>query len=108
LAHPPPGIGHDRYDAWTRSGAPLSEVMVGDVFTDGSCHKQGPITWHRTGWAVCKVSADGILQGWMRGVVGASLPQTSPAAEHVAALAGACAPGGGINCEYSDYQGLEH
>jgi hypothetical protein len=108
LHHPPSGLGHEQYESWTRSGEPLSEVMVGEVFTDGSCLKQGPITWHRTGWSVCKVTEDGTLQGWMRGTVGASLPQTSPAAEHVASLAGACAPGGGVTTEHSDYKGLEH
>ncbi len=81
--------------------------MVGEVFTDGSCQKAGPITWHRTGWSVCKVSEQGELLGYMRGVVGSALPQTSPASEHVAGLAAANAPGGQVECALSDYKGLD-
>ena len=82
--------------------------MRGEVFTDGSCIKDGPVTWHRTGWAVCKVDEHGQLLAWMRGVVGRQLPQTSPASEHVAATAAATAPGGHVNRANSDYKGLEH
>jgi hypothetical protein len=46
--------------------------------------------------------------GYMRGVVGSGLPQTKPAAEHVAGLAAAAAPGGRVECALSDYQGLDH
>ncbi len=107
LTQLPPGLGCERYEAWTRSGAPIEEVLEGEVFTDGSCTKLGPITWHRTGWSVCKVSESGTLLGYMRGVVGSGLPQTSPASEHVAALAAAAAPGGRVSCALSDYKGLE-
>jgi hypothetical protein len=69
-------------------------VLRGEVFTDGSCFKEGPVTWHRTGWSVVKVALDGVLLAWMRGVVGRALPQTSPASEHVAGVAAATAPGG--------------
>ena len=82
--------------------------MRGEVFTYGSCTKDGPVTWHRTGWAVCKVAENGQLLAWMRGVVGCQLPQTSPASEHVAATAAATAPGGHVTRANSDYKGLEH
>ena len=108
LVTPPPGLGHEQHEVWTRSGAPIEEILEGEVFTDGSCFKTGPVTWHRTGWAICKVSEEGELMGYMRGVVGSGLPQTSPAAEHVAGLAAAAAPGGLVACALSDYQGLAH
>ena len=108
LSSPPAGLGHEQFEAWTRNGEPIEEVLEGEVFTDGSCTKLGPITWHRTGWSVVKVSQSGILQGYIRGVVGSGLPQTSPASEHVACLAAAAAPGGQVSCALSDYKGLEH
>ncbi len=80
LADLPDGLGYQQCETWTLSGAPIQDVLQGEVFTDGSCFKDGPITWHRAGWAVCKTSQDGILLAWLRGAVGRALPQTSPAA----------------------------
>ena len=108
LARLPDGLGFEQFESWTLTGAPIHEVLRGEVFTDGSCFKEGPVTWHRTGWSVVKVALDGVLLAWMRGVVGRALPQTSPASEHVAGVAAATAPGGGITKVNSDYQGLEH
>ncbi len=80
--------------------------MVGDLFADGSCLKHGPPTWTQTGWAVVKISREGTLLGWLRGTVGSQLPQTSPASEMVAILAGATEAEHSINL-HSDYKGLE-
>ncbi len=108
LHQPPAGLGHEQYESWTLTGEPLESVLRGEVFTDGSCVKEGPVTWHRTGWAVCKIDERGQLLAWARGVVGRQLPQTSPASEHVATLAAATAPGGHVTRVNSDYKGLEH
>ncbi len=87
-------------------GGPIKDLLVGDLFTDGSCFKHGPPTWTQTGWAVVKVSREGTLLGWMRGTVGGHLPQSSPAAETVAVLAGASEAEHAITL-HSDYKGLE-
>ncbi len=108
LAPLPDGLGYQQCETWTLSGAPIEDVLQGEVFTDGSCFKEGPITWHRTGWSVIKISQDGVLLAWMRGTVGNALPQTSPASEHVATLAAVTAPGAGVTQANSDYKGLEH
>ncbi len=79
---------------------------MGDVFTDGSCFKFGPPTWNAAGWAVVKVSADGILLGWAKGGVGTQLPQTSPASEQVAMLATATLAKHTL-AAHADYQGIE-
>ena len=81
------GMGHEEVEEWTVTGGPIEDFLYGEVFTDGSCFKHGPPTWNQAGWAVCKVSRDGALLAWMRGAVGGQLPQSSGAAEYVAALA---------------------
>ena len=101
------GIGHEEAESWTLTGGPIEDLLVGDLFTDGSCFKHGPPTWSQTGWAVCKVSQDGVLLGWLRGTVGGQLPQTSPASEHVAILALATRARNAV-AAHSDYKGLEH
>ena len=53
-----------------------------------------------------KVSREGVLLGWLRGTVGSQLPQTSPASETVAVLAGATEAEHSVNL-HSDYKGLE-
>ena len=75
------------------------------MFTDGSCFKHGPITWHRAGWSVVKMSEDGVLLGWAAGRVGQQLPQTSPAGEHVAFLA-TTSLSAAVTEVCTDYQGL--
>ncbi len=60
----PPGIGSQPYSSWTLTGQLLSEVMQGQVFTDGSCFKYGAPTWSVAAWAVVKISEDGILLAW--------------------------------------------
>jgi hypothetical protein len=100
----PRGMGHEQWESWTLTGAPLEDVLIGDVYTDGSCVKDGP-PLVQTGWAVVKISQDWVVLGWARGTVGSKLPQSSPASEHVAALALATiakAPA----CAASDYEGL--
>jgi hypothetical protein len=76
------------------------------VYTDGSCVREGPPTWHRAGWAIVKFSAEGLVLGWARGTVGSRLPQTSPASEHVAVLALASIASAPVRAN-SDYQGIE-
>ena len=102
----PSGLGSETWESWTLTGGPIQDLLAGDLFTDGSCIKHGPPTWTQTGWAVVKVSRDGILLGWMRGTVGAQLPPTSPASEAVAVLAGATEAEAAIKL-HSDYQGLD-
>ena len=102
----PSGLGSEQWESWTLMGGPIKDLLVGDLFTDGSCFKHGPPTWTQTGWAVVKVSREGTLLGWMRGTVGSHLPQTSPASETVAVLAGATEADHSITL-HSDYQGLE-
>ena len=81
--------------------------MVGEVFTDGSCFKQGPHQWHRAGWAVCKVSEDGVLLAYIRGRAGQKVPQTSPATEHLGVLK-AASIGTEVTKANSDYKGFGH
>ena len=38
----PRGVGHEQWESWTLTGAPLEDVLIGDVYTDGSCVKDGP------------------------------------------------------------------
>ncbi len=100
------GIGHEEAEEWTLTGGPIEDILVGEVFTDGSCYKHGPPTWNHTGWSICKVSRDGVLLGWLRGSVGGQLPQTSPASEHVAVLALAMRAAHHVEA-LSNYKGLE-
>ena len=100
------GIGNEQYESWSLTGAPLDEVFIGDVFTDGSCSREGPPSWWRTGWSIVKLSAEGVLLGYARGTVGSRLPQSSAAAEHVPVLALACIASAPV-VALSDYQGLE-
>ena len=85
----PSGLVNQQYESWILAGAPLSEVMQEQVFTDGSCMKFGAPTWNIAAWAVVKVSRDGVLLAYARGAVGRELPRTSPASENVAMLAAA-------------------
>ena len=101
------GLGHEHYETWSHSGEPAEHLLVGEVFTDGSCYKEGPPTWHRAGWSVVKVAYDGTMTAWMRGAVGDQLPQTSPASEYVAGLAAATAKGEGVTVANCDYKGIE-
>ena len=105
--HRPAGLGHEAPETWTLTGRPLAEVLQGEVFIDGSCFKRGPPPWHTAGWSVIKMSQDGVLLGWVRGRVGQQLPATSPASEHVAALAATAFVGATpAATAFSDYQGL--
>ena len=65
-----------------------------------------PPTWTQTGWAVVKISREGTLLGWMRGTVGAQLPQSAGAAETVAVLAGAIEAAHAVQL-HTDYQNLD-
>ncbi len=87
----PQGIGHEKahMESWTLSGLPIEDVLQGVVFTDGACHRPGHPIWNRAGWAVLKLSHDGVVLGWARGVVGRQLPSSAAAGESVAALAAA-------------------
>jgi hypothetical protein len=78
--------------------------MKGDVFTDGACRREGPITWHATGWAVVKIAPDGTLLASLSGRVGRQLPQTSAAAEYTAGLAAAQQEQ--VDEVHSDYKNL--
>jgi hypothetical protein len=103
----PPGIGHEEphIKIWTHDGSDISEAIVGEVFTDGSCIKPGPPVWNATGWAVCKISPEGQLLASVSGQVGKQLPQTSPASEYVASLVAAGFPR--VTTTYSDYKNLQ-
>ncbi len=52
----PPGLGYEPCQSWTLCGGPLSDVMHGTVFTDGSCLKYGAPTWNAAAWSVVRVS----------------------------------------------------
>ena len=99
------GLGHQNATSWTLSGGPIEDLLVGDVFTDGSCFRHGPPTWTQTGWSVCKVSSDGVLLGYLCGSVGTQLPQPAPAAEYVAGLALATSASS-PTVSMADYKGL--
>ena len=101
------GLGLQDATAWTITGGPIQEILSGEVFTDGSCFKHGPPTWNQAGWAIVKLSRDGVVLGWMKGPVGRQLPQSSPASEHIAALALATHATSAVDA-LSDYKGLEH
>ena len=105
------GVEDDSYDrvndSWTITGQPVEDFIQGEVFTDGSCFKQGPHQWHRTGWSVCKVSEDGVLLAYVRGRAGHRMPQTSPAAEHLPVLRASTITDK-VTVIHSDYKGLEH
>ncbi len=53
----------------------------------------------------CEISVDGVVLAWVSGAVGTQLPSTSPASEHVAALATIRFPN--IDEVRSDYKGLD-
>ncbi len=38
----PEGLGHEMPETWTLTGQPISDVLQGELFIDGSCYKQGP------------------------------------------------------------------
>ena len=100
------GVEADSCDSWSITGAPAETYMRGEVFTDGSCFKHGPPQWHRTGWAVCKVSEDGVLLAYIRGRAGKQVPQTSPATEHLGVLK-ASTISDEVEKVNSDYKGLD-
>ncbi len=111
----PDGFGHEgltdnkgvkHIESWTITGGPLEDFMHGVIFTDGTCYKPGPVTWNRAGWAILKLSEDGVVLAWARGPVGKLLPATSPAAENVAVLAAATLTSG-VDEARSDYKALE-
>ena len=88
VSTPPPGTGTSSRRYWCAvEGVSIAEAFTGDVFTDGSCFKDGPVTFHAAGWAALKVTPTGELFVALWGAVGADYPQTSPAAEHIAVLA---------------------
>ncbi len=101
----PLDLGQAPTETWTLGGAPLRDLLQGDVFTDGSCSKDGPPPWYRAGWAVVKVSRDGVVLAWARGVLGQQLPQSSPASENVAPLA-AVLLSERVETAFSDFQGV--
>ncbi len=93
-------------ECFTITGGPLEDFMHGVIFTDGTCYKPGPVTWNRAGWAILKLSEDGVVLAWARGPVGKLLPSTSPASENVAVLAAATLTPG-VDEARSDYKALE-
>ena len=111
----PDGFGHEGFqdgkggqhmESYTITGGPLEDFIHGVVFTDGTCYKPGPVTWNKAGWAVVKLSEDGVVLAWARGPVGKLLPQTSPASENVAVLAAATLTQR-VDEARSDYKALE-
>ncbi len=101
----PRGLGQKPTETWTINGAPLSDFFHGEVFTDGSCFKRGPPPWYQAGWSVVKISTEGVVLAWARGVLGTQLPQSSPAAENLAVLA-AMTSSKRLSPVLSDYQGV--
>ena len=88
VSTPPPGTGIANRRFWCAAeGVAIAEAFVGEVFTDGSCLKDGPVVFHAAGWAVVKLTPAGELFAALWGAVGADYPETSPAAEHIAVLA---------------------
>ena len=79
--------------------------MQGVIFIDGTCFKPGPVTWNRSGWAILKLSEDGGVLAWARGLTGKLLPATSNASENVSVLAAASFPR--VTETRSDYKALE-
>jgi hypothetical protein len=100
------GKGGDCLEYYTITGGPLEDFLHGVVFTDGTCYKPGPVTWNRAGWAVLKLSDDGVVLAWARGPVGKLLPSTSPASGNVTVLAAATLTQG-VEETSSDYKALE-
>ena len=84
----PPGMGHFSHTFWSRDPSlQISEAFYGEVFTDGSAVMDGPPQFHTAGWSVVKLDDSGDPLAVLYGPVGAALPCTSQAGEHVAALA---------------------
>ncbi len=101
----PSYLGQNPTETWTLGGAPLHDLLQGDVFKNGSCFKDGPPPWYRAGWAVVKASRDGVVLAWARGVLGRQLPQSSLAAENVAPLA-AVLLSERVETAFSDFKGV--
>ncbi len=100
------GYGFEQYQSWTSDASvPLEQLMVGEVYSDGSCFKSGHKVHHRSGWALVKLSPTGECLAKVWGPVGALLPQTSPAGEYTAVLA-AVSLFPGITSIVTDYQGV--
>ena len=93
-------------ETYTINGGLIEDFLHGVVFTDGNCYKPGPVTWNRAGWAILKLSEDGVVLAWARGPVGKLLPATSPASENVGVLASATLTRG-VEEARSDYKTLE-
>ena len=102
----PEGLGceQEHIQYWFFNDQPAAALIEGVVFTDGACTMSGPPTWHRTGWAVCKVSETGDLLASVSGRVGRQLPQTSAASEYIAGLVASSFPR--VTVAYSDYKNL--
>eukprot|EP00972_Heterocapsa_arctica_P011417 1673822-Heterocapsa_arctica.AAC.1 len=89
LPHPAdaqPGPAQDEAVVyWSKDQLPPGEAFQGHAFLDGSCIKQ-PCTTELSGasWAIAKIDDMCNLVAYMHGPVWATLPQTSPAAEHAA------------------------
>eukprot|EP00959_Pyramimonas_sp_CCMP1952_P203974 4265646-Pyramimonas_sp.AAC.1 len=66
--------------------------MEGEVFHDGSVLKPGPAVYNAPAWSVVKTDEEGDLVACLSGPVGASLPPSSPAAEHLGFLAAVSCP----------------
>ena len=106
VARPPQGTGTTPFTFWcTDPALSIAQAFSGEVFTDGSCFKDGPCTYHAAGWSVIKLTPAGELFAALWGAVGSAYPRTSPAAEHVAVLAVMehCPE---VSLIYSDFLGL--
>ncbi len=95
-----------RVETYSTNGGAIDDFLHGVVFTDGTCQKPGPITWNRAGWAVLKLSEDGVVLAWARGPVGKLLPATPPASENVGVL-GAATLTRRVDEARSDHKSLE-
>ena len=81
----PPPVDEDIVKFWCEDpGARAEDVILGEVFLDGSCGRPWDRTASRAGWAVVKLKQDGELFAALWGPVPRRYRQSSPVVEHLA------------------------
>ncbi len=72
----PTGYGTETYEEWSWDGEGAAAHIQGqDVYTDGSCLKEGHSPFFRAGCGVARISELGELVGARWGRVGTRLPR---------------------------------
>jgi hypothetical protein len=105
----PRGLGHLEYEYYVRDDRTIHDIFTGAVaYSDGSCLKGAHSSLNAAGWALIVLTDSGELDAALWGQVGDGLPQTSPASEYVAGLAGSTLQLREVRSDYKGLAALEH